>query len=206
MSQSLPLPTPATYEDLCALPVHVVGEIVAGELHESPRPAPRHALATTELGGELNGQFGGRRGGPGGWLILIEPELHLGEHILVPDIAGWRRERMPRLPDTAWFDVAPDWVCEIVSPSTAGFDRVVKLPRYAEHGVAHAWLVDPVEQTLEVFRLVDGHWAMVGGYLGKERVCAEPFEAFELDLALLWPADETPSDQPASGQGSADEG
>ncbi len=190
MSQPLLRKSSATYDDLCALPENLVGEIVAGELYASPRPAPRHALATTELGGELNSEFGGRRGGPGGWLILIEPELHLGEHILVPDIAGWRRERMPSLPETAWFEVAPDWICEVVSPSTAGLDRVVKLPRYAEHGVGHAWLVDPISRTLEVYRLVDGRWTMVGAHGADEQVQAEPFDAIELDLKLLWPAED----------------
>jgi len=107
-----PKPQPATYEDLCALPHNVVGEIINGELVVSLRPVPRHALATSYLGGELTGPFGRGRGGPGGWLILFEPELHLGDHVLVPDLAGWLRERMPGVPDTAWFGLRPDWVCE----------------------------------------------------------------------------------------------
>ena len=186
--------SPATYEDLCALPEHMVGEIVDGELFASPRPAPRHAFATSALGGGLNTLFGGGfggAGGPGGWVILDEPELHLGAHVLVPDVGGWRSERMPVLPESAWFDVAPDWICEVVSPSTAGFDRVVKMPRYAEHGFGHAWLVDPISRTLEVFRLVEGQWTMVGAHQGGERVRAEPFDAVELDLSLLWPAEDT---------------
>jgi len=180
----------ATYEDLCDLPENLVGEIIDGELYASPRPAPRHAMATSELAVEIGGTFGERRGGPGGWLILIEPELHLADHVMVPDLAGWRTQRMPRLPETAWFSEPPDWICEVVSPSAAGLDRIVKLPRYAEHQIGHAWLVDPLSRSLEVYRLVDGRWSMVGADQGTEKVRAEPFDAIELDLALLWPAEE----------------
>jgi Uma2 family endonuclease len=128
--------------------------------------------------------FGER--GPGGWFILNEPELHLGEDVLVPDLAGWRRERMPVFQRTPAFELAPDWVCEVLSPSRAWVDRSVKLPVYAREGVSHAWLVDPEARTLEVFRLEGGRYSLLGTHEGADRVRAEPFEDFELELALLW--------------------
>ncbi len=140
---------PATYDDLLALPPHVVGQIVGGRLVTQPRPAPRHAVAYAGLGGELVGPFDKGRGGPGGWWILDEPEIHVGADVVVPDLAGWRRERMPTLPDTAWFGLPPDWLADILSPATARFDRADKLPLYARWGVAHVWLVDPDLRTLE---------------------------------------------------------
>ncbi|MCA9713015.1 MAG: Uma2 family endonuclease, partial [Myxococcales bacterium] len=149
---------PATYADLLAVPDHLVAEIVRGSLYTSPRPAPRHANAAGVLGGELNMVWQRGRGGPGGWWILPEPELHLGDDILVPDIAGWRRERMERLPETAWFALRPDWVCEILSPSTARLDRGEKLDVYADRGVPWAWLVDPGARLVEVFELTGGRW------------------------------------------------
>jgi Uma2 family endonuclease len=176
----------ATYDDLLAVPDHLVAEILDGELYTSPRPAPRHADASAGLGGALRGPFDRGRGGPGGWRILGEPELHLGRDVIVPDLAGWRRDRMPRLPDEAFFPVAPDWVCEVLSPSTAAIDRVKKLTIYARESVSHAWLVDPLAQTLEVFRLDDGRWTLVGTWAGTDNVRAEPFEALDLDLTLLW--------------------
>lgn len=130
---------PATYEDLLQIPDHLVAEIVDGELHTSPRPAPRHADAATGLSAALRAPFDRGRGGPGGWRILIEPELHLGSEVLVPDAAGWRRERLPRLPETAHLTLAPDWICEVVSPSTAALDRGAKLRSYAHEGVSHSF-------------------------------------------------------------------
>lgn len=185
---------PATYEDLLKVPDHLVAEILDGELHVSPRPAPRHADASSGLGGFLRGPFDRGRGGPGGWRILDEPELHLGHDVLVPDLAGWRRDRLPALPAEAYFSVAPDWVCEVVSPSTAAIDRVKKLTIYAREQVRHAWMVDPIARTLEVLRLENGRWMIVSTWSGMETVAAEPFEAIELDLSLLWeePSPEAP--------------
>ncbi|HYO70750.1 MAG TPA: Uma2 family endonuclease, partial [Archangium sp.] len=144
---------PATYADLEALPANMVGELIAGELYASPRPATPHVVAASRLGGELIGPFDRGRGGPGGWLLLDEPELHFGEDVLVPDLCGWRRERMPRPPRTAAITLAPDWVCEVLSPSTRALDRAVKLPVFAREGVRNVWLVDAEARTLEVLRL-----------------------------------------------------
>jgi Uma2 family endonuclease len=175
----------ATYEDVLNAPENKVAEILDGELFLSPRPAPRHAVAASRLGSAL-GPFDSDPGGPGGWWILNEPELHFGEHVVVPDIAGWRRERMPAIPDEAFFSLAPDWVCEVLSPSTARIDRTRKLKIYAEAGVAHAWLVNPAERTLEVLRLRDGTWTIVAVFADTDTVSAEPFAEVPLELRRLW--------------------
>jgi Uma2 family endonuclease len=177
---------PATYEDLVALPENLVGQIIDGELFAHPRPASPHAVASSALGGELYGPFQRGRGGPGGWWLLDEPELHFGKNVLVPDFAGWRRERMAEVPRVPFFTLAPDWVCEVLSPSTAALDRVRKKRIYARQGVEHVWLLDPEARSLEVFRLHEGRWVERGAYSGDERVRAEPFEAIELELAALW--------------------
>jgi Uma2 family endonuclease len=184
-----PLDRPATYEDLMQVPDIMVAEIVDGELHVSPRPAPRHAHAASSLGGEIVLPYQRGRGGPGGWRILFEPELHFGRNVLVPDLAGWRLERMPLLPKASYFSLAPDWVCEVVSPSTASLDRVKKLTIYAREEVGHAWLVDPAARTLEVLRLEAGRWTILATHAGNDVVRAEPFTDIELELAALW-ADE----------------
>lgn len=185
---SIPAERHATYEDLCRVPDHLVAQIIHGQLIVMPRPAPKQALASSSLGEELVGPFHkGRGDGPGGWWILDEPELHLGPHILVPDLAGWRRERLPILPETAFFTLPPDWLCEVLSPSTAQIDRVDKLPIYAGHGVSHVWLVDPEAQTLEVFALHERHWRLEGAFKAAEEVCAPPFEAIRFSLGGLWP-------------------
>lgn len=180
--------TDASYEDVLNLPEHMIGEIINGELHMQPRPSPRHAWAASCIDRKIGGAFDSDRDDPGGWVILFEPELHLGErgHVLVPDLAGWRKERLPVLPDTAWIDVVPDWVCEVISPSTAAKDRVKKMPLYAELGVQYLWLVDPNNQTLEAFRQHDGHWLHSGSWASDEVARVEPFDAVELDLARLW--------------------
>lgn len=182
-----PANRPARYEDILALPENLVGEILFGELHTHPRPAPRHARAYSALGYLLGGPFDGSIGGPGGWWILDEPALHLGADIIVPDVAGWRRERMPALPDAAWFELAPDWVCEILSPSTARTDRAVKMPIYAREGVGHLWLVDPDARTLEAYQLqVDGHWLLLATLKEDDAVRQPPFEAVSFPLGNLW--------------------
>lgn len=176
----------ATYQDLLAADERLVAEILNGELHTSPRPAPRHALAASALGGTLDAPFRRARGGPGGWLILDEPEIHLGEDVVVPDLAGWRRERMPALPPEPYFPLAPDWACEVLSPATRQIDRLKKLPLYARERVTHVWLVDPDAQTVEVLRLESGRWVLVTVAGAEERVRLEPFAEVEIDLAGLW--------------------
>lgn len=178
---------PATYRDLLALPENVVGEIIGGELHVQPRPAMPHANAASILGMLIGPPFRLGRGGPGGWVILDEPELHLADEVLVPDLAGWRQVQGREISlQVAYQTMAPDWICEVLSPSTQAVDRVRKLPIYAAHGVGHVWLVDPLQKTLEVFRLESARWSMIGGYAGDAVVRAEPFDAIELPLAELW--------------------
>jgi hypothetical protein len=178
----------ATYEDVLKVPDHMIAEIVDGELITSPRPAPRYARAASQLGAALMGPFDGGIGGPGGWWILHEPELHLlgRREPLVPDLAGWRVERMPDLPETAWFEVTPDWICEVLSPSTAALDRADKMPIYAQAGVAFAWLVDPVVQTIEIYQLESARWMLLETVKGDRSVQLPPFEAVPLELAPLW--------------------
>src|SRR5512139_1624304 len=187
----------ATYEDVLNAPENKVAEILDGELVLSPRPGPRHAVAHTALIGALHGPFDQGAGGPGGWWVLLEPELHFGENVLVPDLAGWRRDRLPRMPDEAFFTLAPDWVCEVLSPSTERIDRSRKLRIYAEAGVAHAWLVKPTDRTLEVLRLHEGRWEIVGFWEDVARLRVVPFEAVELDLGELW--DDEPRGAPKTG-------
>ena len=176
----------ATYEDLFDLPENLVGEIINGRLITQPRPAPRHARAYSSLGVKIGGPFDRGKGGPGGWWILDEPELHINGDILVPDLAGWRRERMPRLPDTAWFETVPDWVCEVLSASTARDDRAEKMPLYAAMGVKHAWLVDPVLRTLEAYENQQGRWLLLQTLADDAKVALAPFDAVEWGLEVLW--------------------
>lgn len=176
----------ATYDDILALPENLVGEILSGELYTHPRPTPRHARAYSSLGGNLGGSYDWGSGGPGGWWILDEPELHLGRDVVVPDLAGWRRIRMPTLPETAWFELAPDWACEILSPSTARVDRTLKMAFYAREGVAHLWLVDPDVRTLEVYRLQEGHWLLLTTLKDDDPVTQPPFDAISFSLVSLW--------------------
>ena len=181
-----PFDRPATYDDLVKLPDLMVAEIVDGELHASPRPAPRHAHAEFAVSGVLGPAFSFSSGGPSGWRILPEPELHLGENVLVPDFAGWRHPRLARLPDTAFIALVPDWICEIVSPSTARLDRAKKLAIYARERVGHAWLLDPIARTLEVLRLENSRWSILATHAGDEVVRVEPFSEVELELRLFW--------------------
>ena len=177
----------ATYQDVLDAPAHQVAEIVNGTLYTHPRPAMPHALASSYLGDELVGPFGKGRGGPGGWWIIDEPELHLDEDIVVPDLAGWRRERMPDYPLTAYVALAPDWVCEVLSESTRKHDLHEKRPIYAREGVPYLWLVDPVDRTLEAFELHDGQWLLIASVKDDEPVSIRPFDAITFSLGDLWP-------------------
>jgi len=181
-----PLLTDDVYTQFAAVPPHRVAEIIRGGLVTHPRPAVPHAAAASVLTGVLFEPFRRGKGGPGGWIILAEPELHLSRDILVPDLAGWRRERMPTLPETAAIALAPDWICEVLSPGTAAMDRADKLPIYAEHGVANAWLVDPLAKTLEVFKLIAQRWTLLATHRDEAKIRAEPFDAIELELGVLW--------------------
>ncbi len=176
----------SVYEAFLAVPKHLVAEIIGGQLRTHPRPATPHARASTRLGIKLGGPFDLGEGGPGGWVVLDEPELHLLGAILVPDLAAWRRERMPEMPDAAFLDSAPDWVCEVLSPTTEAEDRADKMPLYAGAGVRHAWLVDPIAHTLEAFALEGDAWRVLGSWRGDARVRVEPFDAMELELSSLW--------------------
>ena len=182
------LKTTDPYEQLLNLPDNLVGEIIGGQLHTQPRPAGPHASASSVLGMDIGGAFHRGRGGPGGWWIIDGPEIHFirDVEVLVPDLAGWRRERMPCLPLDHRFEVVPDWVCEVLSPSTRKKDRVLKMKVYAHHGVAHLWLVDPLEKTLETYALTHGNWTVTGLYTDEDEVCAAPFEALTLQLGDLW--------------------
>jgi len=185
----------ATYEDVLSAPENKVAEVLDGELFLSPRPGPRHASAAWAVGRAIGAASDRGTGDPAGWRILNEPELHLADQILVPDMAGWRRERLPSLPEEAFFSIAPDWVCEVLSPSTERIDRGRKLKVYAEAGVAHAWLVKPTDRTLEVLRLRDGAWTIVAVFEDATAVQADPFGDIAFDLGRLWadgPPDPTP--------------
>ncbi len=176
----------ATYADIEALPPNMVGQLIGGVLHAHPRPASPHAAAASAIGEELGPPFKRGRGGPGGWVILFEPELHFAEDVLVPDLAGWRRERMPEMPHAPYFTLSPDWVTEVLSPSTAALDRVDKAPIYAKERVGHLWLVDPLARTLEILRLDGATYRVAAVHKDDAKVRAEPFDAIELDLAILW--------------------
>ena len=183
----------ATYEDLVQVPDTKVAEILDGELFVSPRPASPHAWAGTAIGAFVHSSFHGdgdplAPARPGGWWIVFEPELHFAEDVLVPDIAGWRRERMPSFPLVPYFTLAPDWVCEVVSPSTGRIDRSRKMRIYGREGVAHLWLVDPLLRTIEGYRRNDGgQWIVDGVWDGDQRVRVAPFAEVELPLARFWP-------------------
>lgn len=174
-----------------AAPPTVVAEILDGELHTMPRPRPRHARAATRLLRSL-GPFDDDPGEPGGWVILVEPELHLGgaPDKLVPDLAGWHRDRLP----AAVFDdaapgaisIAPDWVCEVLSEQTERIDRGKKMRVYRREAVHHVWLLSPSLRTLEVYRLEGGRWTLIETFEGEDVVRAEPFDALPLSLAALW--------------------
>ncbi|WP_223274943.1 Uma2 family endonuclease [Tateyamaria sp. syn59] len=176
----------ATYQDVIDAPPNVTAEIIYGALHTHPRPAPKHAVSHSSLGAELHGPFSKGSGGPGGWWILDEPEVHLGTDVLAPDVAGWRRERMPTIPDTAWFDIVPDWVCEIHSPSTRKVDQIDKSEIYATFGVKHMWFVDPDERTLIAYENNDGAWTTIATLRDDDPVCVAPFDAITFKLDDLW--------------------
>ena len=178
---------PAAYQQVLDAPEHLVAELIDGILHTHPRPAPRHARAGARLISKLGPPFDEGDGGPGGWRIFYEPELHLDDEVLVPDLAGWQRERMPELPETAYFTVPPDWICEILSPSTRKLDIVHKRPIYAAAAIPYLWLIDPIEQILEAFALDNGRrWLVIAAVENDAPVQIRPFEAITWRLSDLW--------------------
>lgn len=190
MSGMHPVPKPATYDDLLALPEDVRAEIIGGEIITTPSPLPRHSRAAAGLARQIGGPFDedDGRGGPGGWWILSEVDVAFGEHDVVrPDVVGWRRERLPEPWDIRPVMVVPDWICEILSPSNAAYDRVTKATLYQQYEVAFFWLLDPAERTLEAFRLTERHWARIGAFEDGVKARISPFEQIELEVGLLFP-------------------
>jgi Putative restriction endonuclease len=181
-----PNPKPATYADIEALPPHVTGEILFGSLVTQPRPAHPHVNAASAMGYIIGPPFHfGSGGGPGGWVIYVESEIHLGPHVVVPDLAGWRRERFTDAPDAAFLTVPPDWVCEILSPGTNRRDRTDKMRIYAAYSVGHLWLLDPVERFLEVYQRQNMEWLRIGYFVDDDIVSAPPFEALSFRLSQI---------------------
>jgi Uma2 family endonuclease len=177
---------PATYQDILDLPPGVVGELIKGALYAQPRPRLKHAAAQSSLIYEVTGPFNRGIGGPGGWVFFSEPELHFGDDVLVPDVAGWRVERLPDVANDAFATIAPDWLCEILSPSTAQLDRALKAEIYATQGAMWMWLVDPAAKTLEAYRNQSGKWLQLAVFKEGEDVKAEPFDAAPFKLDVLW--------------------
>ena len=179
---------PTLYEQLEALPEGLTGELLNGQLHAQPRPTGPHARAETELSIDIGSAYGRGRGGPGGWWIIVEPEVHFitDVEVTVPDLAGWRKERMPQIPEGHRFEVVPDWICEVLSPSSESKDRGIKMPIYARYGVAYAWLVDPTRRTLEAYALDSGEWRLLAEASGNDVIAVAPFDALKLELSNLW--------------------
>lgn len=176
---------PATYKDVLRAPENKVAELIGRTLYLSPRPKGPHASVAMHLS-YMMARFDNGGGSRKPWLILAEPELHLGQRVIVPDLAGWKRRRMNKVPFDHKFTIVPDWVCEIASPGTAIHDRKNKMPLYAEAGVKHLWLIDPLPKMIEVYRLVNKRWVVLGTYVGKARIRAEPFDDALIDLSRLW--------------------
>lgn len=187
MTNATPLGRTATYRDLCDVPEHLIAEILNGDLWVSPHPLPRHSYAMTMLAAALVPPFHHGNGGPGGWQLLVEVEVHFGGDVLVPDLAGWRSNRDAKFLERRRITDAPDWVCEILSKSTEEIDRGLKMQIYARENVGHLWFLDPRERTLEVFKLVAGVWVPIRLLKNDAVAAAEPFEAAPFPLARLWP-------------------
>jgi len=189
-------PKPATYADLLSLPEDVRAEILSGQIVTSPAPLPRHSKVQGAvrrfIGGPYDDDDG--HGGPGGWWIFVEVDVQLGRHDIVrPDLAGWRRERLSDPGNRRPIDVVPDWICEVLSPSTASRDRVIKRKLYAESGIRHYWIVDVDARILEVFELAGDRWALVATYGDDATARIPPFEEVELPIGRLFlPRSEPP--------------
>lgn len=180
----------ASYQDVVDAPEHMVAELIDGDLYAWPRPSGPHARVSSALGMDIGTPYDRGHGGPGGWWILFEPEIHLAEQVLVPDLAGWRRERMPEIPEDHRFVIVPDWICEVISPSSVRVDRGKKRRIYAEFGVPWMWLADPIGRMLEVLSLDGDNWKIVATFFGNDVARAEPFPEAEIDLGSIWGPDE----------------
>jgi Uma2 family endonuclease len=183
--EARPAKRPATYEDLLQVPDHKIAEIVDGDLYVSPMPGSLQSISGTRVGLNLGRFYVGGDDGPGGWWFLNRFELHFGADVLVPDVLAWRQSRLPHIPDVAFMTLAPDWICEVLSPETKEVDRK-KLRIYAREGVRHAWLVDPDTQTLDVLRLESGEWLKIATYQDDAVILSEPFDALPFPLGRLW--------------------
>ena len=181
---------PATYADIEALPPNIVGEILFGQLVTHPRPTPRHGAAASVLGGVVGSSYQFGDNGPGGWIFVVEPEIHFGPHVVVPDIAGWRRENSSDIAEKAWIETPPDWLCEVLSPSTEKYDRHEKQRIYATYEVGHVWHVNPTTKLLEVYERQNRSWLLTHTFADQETVSAPPFESLSFNLGLLWPFDQ----------------
>ncbi len=181
---------PATYADIEALPHNIVGEILFGSLVTHPRPTPRHGAATSALGGVVGSSYQFGDNGPGGWIFVVEPEIHFGPHVVVPDIAGWRLENSSNIAEKAFIETPPDWLCEVLSPSTEKYDRSDKQRIYATYLVGHVWHVNPTTKLLEVYERQDKAWLQTHVFKDQETVSALPFESLSFNLGLLWPFDQ----------------
>lgn len=181
------LQTPDLYNQLTELPENLTGEILNGQLYTNPRPSGKHVSVATNLSIDIGSPYQRGKGGPGGWRILVEPEVHfvLDTEVVVPDVAGWRKERLPEVPESHKFMVVPDWVCEIYSPSSENIDRKIKMPLYARFGVSYLWMVHPIQQTLEAFKLHNGNWQLQGAFENKDEICVEPFESISIKMHEL---------------------
>jgi hypothetical protein len=186
----------ATYADIEALPPHVTGEILFGALHTQPRPANPHVGGSSSIGMMIGPPYQYGRGGPGGWYIVDEPELHLGPHVVVPDLAGWKVDRVRGKTKQKFFDVPPDWVCEVLSESTMKIDRLDKARIYALYGVTHMWHLDPVAKILKVFQLQNENWLRINIFAAEDNVVAPPFEDANFKLGDLWPLDDPDTTEP----------
>lgn len=184
-----PIKTSATYQDVLDAPPNMVAELIEGELYLNPRPTPRHSHAALRLASVLDGPFMKGEDGPGGWWIVLEPEVHFEDdaHAVVPDVGGWLKDDVPRFPDTAYFESPPSWVCEVLSPSTRKLDLTTKRDFYARQGVREIWFVDPLARTLEAFSHTDGAWTLISAFKDDESVSLPPFDAIAFSLAVLWP-------------------
>jgi Uma2 family endonuclease len=181
---------PATYADIEALPPNVVGEILFGSLVTHPRPTPRHGAAAYAVGHAVGAKQFGHGPEDGGWVFIMEPELHLGPHVIVPDIAGWKIERSDGIAEKAFIEIPPDWLCEVLSPSTEKYDRADKQRIYATYMVDHVWHVNPITKLLEVYKRQDKAWLQTHVFKDQEIVSAPPFESLSFNLGLLWPFDQ----------------